>query len=57
MKYYSPIRKKKILPFGTIWTQREDHCMLSEINQTGKTNDIQHPLHVKSKKSKPTETE
>ena len=32
MEYYSAIKKKKILPFVTVWTDLEN-IMLSEISQ------------------------
>ena len=35
MEYYSAIRKKQILPFGTMWTELEN-IMLSEISQAEK---------------------
>ena len=35
MKYYSPIKKKKILPFATVWMELENF-MLSEISQSEK---------------------
>ena len=35
MKYYSPLRKKVILPFAATWTKLRD-MMLSEISQTQK---------------------
>ena len=38
MKYYSALRKKKILPFATTWMHLEG-IMLSKINQR-KTNTV-----------------
>ena len=38
MEYHSAIKKKKILPFATIWIDLEG-IMLSEISQT-KTNTV-----------------
>ena len=35
MEYYSAMRKKKILPFATMWIEPEG-IVLSEINQTVK---------------------
>ena len=35
MEYYSAIKKKKTLPFATVWMDLE-HIMLSEIRQTKK---------------------
>ena len=35
MEYYSAIKKKKILPFSTVWMDLEN-IMLSEINQSEK---------------------
>ena len=35
MKYYSVIKKKKILPFATVWMDLEN-LMLSEISQSEK---------------------
>ena len=34
MEYYSPIRKKQILPFATTWMELEG-IVLSEISQAG----------------------
>ena len=39
MKYYSTVKKKKFLPFVTVWMDLES-IMLSEINQSRKTNTI-----------------
>ena len=35
MEYYSAVRKKKILPFATVWMDLEN-IMLNEIGQSGK---------------------
>ena len=35
MEYYSAIKKKKVLPFVTVWMDLEN-IMLSEINQSEK---------------------
>ena len=35
MEYYSAIKKKKILPFATVWMELEN-IMLSEINHSEK---------------------
>ena len=35
MEYYSPIKKKKLLPFATVWMDLEN-IMLSEISQSEK---------------------
>ena len=35
MKYYSTVKKKKFLPFATVWMKLEN-IMLSEINQSEK---------------------
>ena len=35
MEYYSAVKKKKILPFATVWMDREN-IMLSEISQSEK---------------------
>ena len=37
MEYYSDIKKKKILPFVTVWMDKEN-IMLSEISQSEKDN-------------------
>ena len=43
MEYYSAIRKKKILPFATVWMNLEN-IMLSEINQSEKDKYHMIPL-------------
>ena len=35
MEYYSAMRKNEILPFATMWMERED-ILLSEISQSEK---------------------
>ena len=40
MQYYSAIKKKKILPFATVWIDLEN-IMLSKISQSEK-----HRYHV-----------
>ena len=35
MEYYSAVKKKKVLPFATVWMDLEN-IMLNEIKQTGK---------------------
>ena len=47
MEYYSAIKKKKILPFGTVWMDLEN-VMQHEINQS-KINTIQFHSFVESK--------
>ena len=39
MEYYSAIKKKKILPFATVWIDMEN-IMLSEISSQRKSNTI-----------------
>ena len=36
MEFYLAIKKKKILPFATIWMDLENIIMLSEISQSEK---------------------
>ena len=40
MEHYSAVKKKKVLPFVTIWMDLEN-IMLSEIGQSGK-----HKYHM-----------
>ena len=47
MKYYSAIKKNKILPFAVTWMDLEG-IMLSEMGQR-KTNTVYH-LYVESKR-------
>ena len=51
---FSHKKKKKILPFGTIWIDLEG-TMLSEIVVQRKINTLWSHLHVKSKNTKLTE--
>lgn len=46
---YSAMRKKKILPFATMWIELEV-IMLPEMSQT-ETNTVCHFLHMESKKN------
>ena len=47
MEYYSAIKKKKILPFVTVWMDKEN-IMLSEISSQGKKNPILFYSYVES---------
>ena len=46
MEYYSVIKNKESLPFGTIWMELEG-IKLSEINQR-KTNQAWYPFYIES---------
>ena len=47
MEFYSAVKKKKILPFATVWMGLEN-IMLSEISQLEKDNTIWFSSHVES---------
>ena len=47
MEYYLTIRKKKILPFATVWMDLEN-IMLSEMNQSEKEKYIWFHSYVES---------
>ena len=47
MEYYSAIKKKKVLPFVTVWVDLEN-IMLSEISQSEKDKDHMISLIVES---------
>ena len=47
-KYYSAIRKDRILPFATTWMDLEN-IMLSEISETEKADDFTHMWDIKLK--------
>ena len=50
MEYYSPLEKKKIMPFAAPWMNLES-VILSEVSQTEKEKYHIHPLYVESKKT------
>ena len=51
MEYYLAFKRKEILPYVTTWMNLED-IILSEINQTQKTNITWSYVYVESKKQK-----
>ena len=54
MEYYSPLEKKKIMPFAAPWMNLES-VILSEVSQTEKEKSHIHPhihpLYVESQKT------
>jgi len=54
MEYYSPLEKKKIMPFAAPWMNLES-VILSEVSQTEKEkyhiHPHIHPLYVESQKT------
>ena len=49
MEFYLAVKKKKILPFPTVWMDLEN-IMLSEISQSRMTNTILFHSYVESNK-------
>ena len=49
MEYYSPLEKKKIMPFAAPWMNLES-VILSEVSQTEKEKYHMTSLNVESKK-------
>ena len=47
MEYYSAVKKKKILPFETVWVDLEN-IMVSEISQSERKNSTRFNSYVES---------